>query len=73
MVTIDTRYVSGAQYLSTAILFYAALFRIRKREPREETMFNMGFIFTVVGLSQNIGLWALGLIFFMGGMFGKRK
>ena len=73
MLIFDTKYISGIQYLASSVLFYAALFLVRRGKIRDETMFNVGFIFTAIGLSQNIGLWALGIIIFLSGLFRKEK
>lgn len=74
MVTIDTRYLQGIQYLSSAVLFFMALYLLTKRKIniQDKTQFGVGFVFTVVGLSINIGIWALGLMFFLSSLFSKK-
>ena len=74
MVTIDRRYLQGTQYLSSAVLFFIALYLLTKRKIniQDKPQFSVGFIFTVVGLSINIGIWALGLIFFLSSLFSKK-
>ena len=77
MVTIDTRYFQGIQYLITAILFYSVLYLIKKNKINIKksafTIFNIGFIFTVVGLSIHIVMWIVGLIFFFKGFLKNKK
>ena len=70
MVTVDTRYLQGTQYLISAILFSFALYKIKsgKINIQESRPFIVGFIFTVIGLSINIGVWALGIVLFTTGL-----
>lgn len=78
MLLIDQKYLGGIQYLSSSILFFVAMYLINKnkidvRSSESSTLkyLQMGFIFTVIGLSLNIAVWALGIILFVKGLLKK--
>ncbi|MBD3311115.1 MAG: hypothetical protein GF349_01295 [Candidatus Magasanikbacteria bacterium] len=82
MLIIDNKYLAGSQYLITAIIFITAIFLIKKNKisPNySNPMLFLGFIFSIIGLtspiglSMHIGLWSLGIIFFLSGLFAKEK
>ena len=80
MVTIDNRYLNGFQYLFTSALFFAALYLIRNRRldiddssQKSVASFKMGFIFSVVGLNINVGVWGLGVVLFLSGLFNNKR
>ncbi len=80
MVVIDTRYIEGLQYLLTGLLFVFSVLFISNNKlnvdftKQEKSVFlTLGFIFSVIGLSMNMGIWALGIAFFVTGMFNGRK
>lgn len=61
----DGEILEGTQYLSTTILLwvYLSLIRRNKINPSDsKNPFALGFIFSVVGLNINIGVWGLGMI-----------
>lgn len=77
---IDKQYLNGIQYLITAITFQIAIylmtkhkFNIPPRPPNASAMFNIGFIFTVIGLNFFPVLWTLGYIFFLAGICNNWK
>jgi hypothetical protein len=81
MVFIDNKYFNGIQYIITAIVFFTALILIKKNKIKpnfSNPMMNLGFIFSVIGLtspigpSMHIGIWSLGIVFFLGGLFNNK-
>ncbi|HID73155.1 TPA: hypothetical protein EYP38_04385 [Candidatus Micrarchaeota archaeon] len=65
MVTVDNLYVDGAQYPLTALLFAFSVTYINSGKVKIEfssqnksTFFTLGFIFAVIWLSINMGIWA---------------
>ena len=80
MVTVENRYVDGAQRLVTAALCGYGLYRLKKRKvnvtdlPSEQrTMFSMGFLLVIIGIGLNVGLWAFGYVLLLIGIFGIEK
>lgn len=82
MIFIDNKYFNGGQYLVTAIVFSTAIFLITKNKIKpnySNPMLNLGFIFSIIGLtsplgpSLHIGMWALGIIFFLSGLFANNE
>ncbi|MFH1393547.1 MAG: hypothetical protein ABII71_01980 [Candidatus Micrarchaeota archaeon] len=80
MVLLDTRYIEGIQYLLTASLFmFTILFISYDRmeldftNPEKSVFLTLGFIFSVIGLNMNLGIWALGIAFFVTGTFNGSK
>lgn len=80
MLIIDNKYLTGSQYLITAIIFCTAFVLIKKNKitPNySNPMLFLGFIFSIIGLtspiglSMHIGMWSLGIIFFLSGLFSK--
>lgn len=78
MIFFYTRNYDGVQYLISTILFTIAIYRIysgkfevKLGSPYLE-FFNMGFIFTVVGLNLNVWIWALGAVLFARGLYNKK-
>ena len=80
MLIIDNEYFTGSQYLITAIIFTTAFFLIKKNKisPNySNPMLFLGFIFSIIGLtspigiSMYIGLWSLGIILFLSGLYNK--
>ncbi len=76
MVLADSKYISGLMYLVSAIIFTIAMINAYKNKidfSNHNPYFNMGFIFTVVGLNINPAVWSLGIIFFIVGLFKDKK
>lgn len=80
MINIDNNYFTGTQYVITAAIYATAIFLIKKKNFKpnfSNPMLNLGFIFSVIGLSNQIGpgmhmgIWSLGIIFFIYGFFNK--
>jgi len=83
MVTVDTRYIQGVQYLLTSALLFIAAQRLRAgkihlhpKDKHVRAVFPLGFIFMVIGLNDSIGtlmvgMWALGVVLFSMGIFKK--
>jgi len=80
MVTVNTKYLPGIRYLLTAILFLTAIKKIKNKKiiisdckNDLKPMFFLGFIFSVLGLSNLYVLWPIGIIFFAFAVFHKNK
>lgn len=85
MILFDNKYLKGIQYLGTSLLFLAAIYLLSKKKVNmdnsnpKSTMFNLGFIFAVIGLtsslgaSMNIGVWGLGIVFFVSGLINNKE
>lgn len=76
LIISDAKYLQGIQYLISSILLFYAMYNINKNnidltqlDSSTYSMFSLGFIFLIVGLNINIGIWALGLIFFTSSLF----
>lgn len=72
---VDREILEGIQYLSSVILFwtYLSLIRRNRIDPTDpKKPFTLGFIFTVIGLNINIGLWGLGIILLLLGLPRKK-
>jgi hypothetical protein len=70
--------ILGIQFLITSILFSKANRKLSEKkisidfkDDRTRSLFVIGFIFSIVGLSMNIGVWAIGVILFSLWLFGK--
>lgn len=81
MIAFDKEYFNGGQYLFTALMFALAIYliKVKKIKPNySDPMLTLGFIFSVIGLtspiglSLNIGLWGLGVVLFLQGLFTKK-
>jgi len=71
----DREFLEGTQYLSSAILFLVFLSFIKKNQvdPNDSKKpFALGFIFAVVGVNLNIGVWALGILMLLWGLPRKK-
>jgi hypothetical protein len=75
MIIFDTRYLYGIQYLITAVILGHAFFLSKKNKINySNPSLSLGFIFSVIGLTNPIfpfGLWGLGIILFLFGLFKK--
>lgn len=80
MLLADSRYINASQYIITAIIFLYAIYLIKNKNKKvklnNNPSLNLGFIFSVIGLSGSqgnltIGMWALGVILFLSGLFKK--
>ena len=74
----DNDKIAGIQFLITAVLFSKAhrklsekKISINPKDNRTKTFFIIGFVFSIVGISINIGVWAMGIILFSIWLFGK--
>lgn len=75
MILIDKKYLHGSQYLITVAIYSVAIFQIYKnRATASNSMLNLGFIFSTIGLSNSLGLagqtglWGFGVIAFLAGL-----
>ncbi len=82
MIIFDTAIINGLQYSITSAIFgLTALFTYQKKIKPDfsNPNLNLGFIFSIIGLtsaiepSMHIGMWALGIILFLRGLFFKAK
>lgn len=80
LIIADTEYLGGIQYLISSIILFYAMYNINKNkidltqlDSYTYSMFNLGCIFLIVGLNINIGVWALGIVFFISGLFKMLK
>ena len=80
MLLLDQNYLNALQYLSSSILYFVAMYLISKKrvdvrssESGATKYLQMGFIFSVVGLNLNIGVWGLGVILFVKGLIKKEE
>ena len=81
MVLVDTRYFMGAQYLITGIIFAIAFYLSAQKKISLDNLdpkLYLGFIFSVIGLTTQVGIgmtgmWALGIILFVSGLFYSKK
>jgi len=77
MIVFDNAILNGLQYfLTSVILGVAVLFTKQKKiNPNfSNSKLSLGFIFLVIGLTSQlgpamIGMWALGVILFLSGLF----
>ncbi|MCK5078177.1 MAG: hypothetical protein KAR38_17480 [Calditrichia bacterium] len=78
MIIIDKNYYNGGQYLITAIVYSIAVLFIGKDKIKinySNPMFNLGFVFSIIGLKSPagsglyIGMWIFGIAFFISGLF----
>lgn len=74
MVFVDHQYFRGITYVMTAVFLFVASYFFLKKFTKEhyDPKLNLGFIFMIVGQnfeSLGISMWALGVIFFIGGFF----
>lgn len=74
MIIVDRRYILGLQYLFTAILSIIAIKKTKAKElnfkhyNKNQLSINLGFIFSVIGVNINIGIWGLGTLLFIDGL-----
>lgn len=78
MVIADSQILKGVQYMTTATVYGAAIFLLSKNKLQVKATkpsFNLGFIFSIIGLvgsfETNLPLiiWALGMVMLLAGMF----
>jgi hypothetical protein len=62
MILFDNLYILGIQYLFSSFLF---IFGLKKKIDMKYPHFAIGFIFMVIGLNINIGVWGLGTLLFI--------
>ncbi len=70
MLFFDKMYLTGMLYVISSIVLYVTFYFFIKKLKKEffDPMMNFGFILLITGLNiKIIGMWALGLIFFIGG------
>lgn len=72
---MDKEFLNGIQYLISSLLFYVTMFFLIKKKiciqyksTKSSVFLTLGFIFLIIGLNYNIGVWLFGLIFFIGGI-----
>lgn len=85
MIIFDQAYIKGLQFIITASVYLIALNRMKRGliyltdgKSRNEINLNLGFIFTVIGITSPLGtamftMWSLGFILFLLGTFGKSE
>ncbi len=78
MILIDDKFINGGQYIITATVSMVALFLFAKNHKVLcflNPFFHFGFLFSIIGLASpfgpdlRIGLWTLGIAFFLAGLF----
>ena len=74
MLFFDTRYIQGTQYLFTAGIFIVILRQVNQQKiiVKNYSRLSSGFVFTAIGLSINPGIWALGIILLLSGIWKKK-
>lgn len=78
MVVVDRNILMGSQYLIDTLLFLIVLAKINRKElvlskdEKRDNFFYLGFIFMVIGLNINPGVWGVGVLFFLAGLFYKK-
>ena len=74
MLFFDTRYLQGTQYLFTAGIFMIILRMVNQQKIiiKNYARLSSGFVFTSIGLSINPGIWALGIILLLSGIWKKK-
>jgi len=80
MILIDNKMLDGAAYLVTAAVFAIALHKICRKElvidaadKKLMIFFNLGYVFSVIGLNMNLGIWAFGFALFSAGILSRKK
>jgi hypothetical protein len=58
----DNKYLEGAQYLFTSVILTIGVYQMHHKMFKMDEYASMGFIFTVVGLNLNVGVWCLGIV-----------
>jgi hypothetical protein len=81
-IIFDSAIFNGIQYVITSVVFGVLAFLIKQNRVRPNfinPLFSLGFIFSIIGLVGNtglsmyIGIWILGISFFLWGIVAKRE
>lgn len=81
-IVVDNAFLNGGQYIFTSVIYIVVISIIKKNRSALiflDTRIKLGFIFSVIGMNNliapgfYIGLWALGIILMLSGIFFKMK
>lgn len=80
MIIFDNAMINGMQYIITSVIFGGTAFFAKQNKFHPNflnPLLSLGFVFSIIGLAGNpglsmhIGIWVLGIIFFLLGIFTK--